>query len=144
MSRLGVVAVSVLCLYSCIKYEPASETVFSPGNDPLVNLTFRSLLERESIDYSINDEGYYVSSLENGNAMRALSDEAYAQLESTSEVELPSQCVEAMMKSYFARENVLFYEREGGIYLKASTANWERLKILENVASANFDCSQDA
>ena len=136
--------VSVLCLSACVKYEPARETVYLPGDDPLVNLTFRSLLEREGIDYTINERGFYVSSKENGKAMERLGDEAHHQLRRTSEVELPSQCVAAKLKATLEGEIVLFYDKESVTFLKAATSTWDRLGILEHVASAQFDCTGDA
>lgn len=127
-----------------MEYEPAKETIFSPGDDPLVNLIYRNLLDTRGIDYQRDKDGYYVSSLENQQIMLDLSDEAYAQLRSTSETELPNECVTTRLKSIFADELVLFYEKDNKAYVKAASSVWDRLKVVENLAAANFECERGA
>ncbi|MCR9104479.1 MAG: hypothetical protein NXI15_04240 [Gammaproteobacteria bacterium] len=127
-----------------MKYEPATQAVISPGDDPLANLIFQELLNSSDIQYSRDSDGYYVSELENRDTMEELALKAHDQLRNVSQIQLGNPCVIDQLNEKLQGVTYFVGKNERGSYLRAPTSTYERNEIVSKVAAAERDCAKGA
>ena len=127
-----------------MKYEPATQAVVSPGDDPLANLIYQDLLDSNDIEYTRNTDGYYISELENRDTMDELALQAHDQLRNVSQIQLDNPCVIDHLNEQLQGVIYLVGENERGTFLRAPTYTYERHEIVSKIAAAERECARGA
>lgn len=136
------IAISILIfsLVGCFDFEPAKESMISPGDDPLVNRTYQVLLASHGIKYKQNSQGYYVSSLVNRMAMQKLANEAHEQVNARTEIELKNKCVAEEVSNSLAGAIYIIHENKGSSLLETSLSTYEKHQVMIKVVAAEREC----
>ena len=113
-------------------------------NDPLADLVFESFLIDAEIEYTKQPNGFYVSELDNLDAMEQFVEKAYESLNSTTKIDLKSPCVEVELSAYLDKKDAIFLIEKGSdnAILRTSTVDFEKLDVVSNIVAAEDRCHE--
>lgn len=141
MKKATMIAMAIL-LAGCFDVDTAGTAVLSPGDDPLVNHLYKHLLDESGVEYSINDEGYYVSDESNLVKMEAIATKTHEQLRNTREIKLNNTCVVENVKKKLKGAVFVIETSGNGPVLRMASSAFDTEQVPEKITRAEAECSQ--